>query len=45
MKLYEFLQKIEDCGQEFAINLCSHNREGFLSRLERLAFTLKTINF
>jgi hypothetical protein len=34
MKLYEFLQKIEDCGQEFAINLCSHNREGFLSRLE-----------
>ena len=34
MKLYEFLQKIEDCGQEFAINLCSHNRQGFLSRLE-----------
>jgi hypothetical protein len=24
MKLYEFLQKIEDCGQAFSINLSRH---------------------
>jgi hypothetical protein len=29
MKLYEFLQKIENCGQEFGINLCSHNQDRY----------------
>jgi hypothetical protein len=33
MKLYEFLQKIEDCGQKFQIELRKYNREKLRSTL------------
>ena len=33
MKLYEFLQKIENCGQKFQIELRKYNREKLRSSL------------
>jgi hypothetical protein len=33
MKLYEFLQKIEDCGQEFSIKLEKYNTRWLNSTL------------
>ena len=33
MKLYEFLQKIEDCGQKFQMELRKYNREKLRSSL------------
>ncbi len=42
MKLYEFLQKIEDTGCDYTINLRNANKNGFLSKLE---FTIYIGNY